>query len=420
MSIWSKYDEKQREEYISFLKMYGSLSALFNQKSSETGAPYLDSKFQETIYARSFASQEVDIGNTPHDVCSTFEDGYKVGIGIKTFLNSSPSYQKVMQMKSSKQEIEKFNNENSKKELAKIIAVIKNNKLDADYGRLGLNEEGNIYHYVTRDKGKMIIQETSYPKIDISTLKVGKLTSSSFMFKDENKEYKYTFADSQVWMKFGTKEDTKILSEIDIDILSDPFDFLKNAFDEFQEKSADRQRNKNYTYLPLYSYKQKKVNFKSGINAFNGAPKTKNGFHRPIAEVYIPIPKDYWRKHPFWFNPKIDMRDYKKYKKDTGLSSYRFSLHLPNGKVYPALIGQQGFKALETDPQSALGEWLLYDVLKLSKGEIVTDEKLSEVGFDSVKLWRNDPLDYSNIWIDFAHTGSFEQYMEDELIEENE
>lgn len=78
--------------------MYGSLSAMFNQKSSETGAPYLDSKFQETIYAKSFASEDVDIGNTPHDIRSTF-GSEKIGIGIKTWLSSKPSYQKVMQLK---------------------------------------------------------------------------------------------------------------------------------------------------------------------------------------------------------------------------------------------------------------------------------------------------------------------------------
>ena len=64
MTIWEKYDKEQRTDYEEYLKMYGALSAMFNQKSSETGASYLDSKFQETIYARSFNSEDVDIGNT--------------------------------------------------------------------------------------------------------------------------------------------------------------------------------------------------------------------------------------------------------------------------------------------------------------------------------------------------------------------
>ena len=80
MTVWEEYSLEQREEYKDYLKMYGALSAMFNQKSSETGAPYLDSKFQETIYAKSFNSEDVDIGNTPHDIRSTFGN-YKVGIG---------------------------------------------------------------------------------------------------------------------------------------------------------------------------------------------------------------------------------------------------------------------------------------------------------------------------------------------------
>ena len=151
MTIWEKYDKEQRTDYEEYLKMYGALSAMFNQKSSETGAPYLDSKFQETIYARNFNSEDVDIGNTPHDIRSTFGN-HKIGIGIKTWLNSSPSYQKVMQLKRYKDEINPYNSEKDKDQLAYVIASIKNNRLISDYKRLGLNENDNIYHYVTRDK----------------------------------------------------------------------------------------------------------------------------------------------------------------------------------------------------------------------------------------------------------------------------
>ncbi|BDR57501.1 hypothetical protein [Xylocopilactobacillus apis] len=70
MTVWEFYSKEQQQDYISFIKMYASLSKMFNQKSSTTGAPYLDSKFQETIYSRSFGAKEVDVGNTPHDMLS--------------------------------------------------------------------------------------------------------------------------------------------------------------------------------------------------------------------------------------------------------------------------------------------------------------------------------------------------------------
>ena len=65
MSVWQKYTKEQQDEYIKFLTAYGAMSNLFRQKQGEP-IPYLDSKFQETIYAKVFKSENVDIGNTPH------------------------------------------------------------------------------------------------------------------------------------------------------------------------------------------------------------------------------------------------------------------------------------------------------------------------------------------------------------------
>lgn len=418
MSVWERYTNEQQQQYVNFLEMYGSLSGMFNQKSSESGAPYLDSKFQETVYARSFDSKDVDTGNTPHDIKSDFSDG-SVGIGIKTWLNSKPSFQKVMQLKKMKNEIEQFNNPKKVEELAYKIASIKNDRLDADYARLGLKEDDNIYHYVTRDEGKLVIQETSYPKIDIPTLQPEELNKHSFTFCDRYKSYKYTFGDSQVWMKFGGKNDSSIIDEVKVDILKDPFDFMKTAF-EAQEKLAlqkESSKKLDYTYLPLYSYSSKQVEEKSGLNAFNAAPKNVGG-DRPEAEVYIPIPMKYWKKHPNWFNKSVDMRNHNKYKMITGKKNLPFKLHLPNGEVYPAHVGQSNFKALETDPQNALGKWLLYDIFKLAPGELLTNDKLIEIGLDSVKLWHEDPDDFSNVWIDFAPLGSFEKYMSGEIVDD--
>ena len=97
MSIWEKYSESDRKAYIQFLQLYGALSNLFRQKHGDL-IPYLDSKFQETIFAKIFKSENVDIGNTPHDILSVFGDE-RIGIGLKTWMNSTPSFQKVMQLK---------------------------------------------------------------------------------------------------------------------------------------------------------------------------------------------------------------------------------------------------------------------------------------------------------------------------------
>ncbi|WP_272953063.1 hypothetical protein [Companilactobacillus mishanensis] len=38
-SVWSNYPFEQQNEYKSYIRMYGALSSMFNQKSSITGAP---------------------------------------------------------------------------------------------------------------------------------------------------------------------------------------------------------------------------------------------------------------------------------------------------------------------------------------------------------------------------------------------
>lgn len=434
MTIWEKYDKEQRTDYEEYLKMYGALSAMFNQKSSETGAPYLDSKFQETIYARSFNSEDVDIGNTPHDIRSTFGN-HKIGIGLKTWLNSTPSYQKVMQLKRYKNDIDPYNSEKDKDQLAHVIASIKNKRLISDYKRLGLNDNDNIYHYVTRDKGILRLSETSYPLIDMDHLKPGKLTTSSFKFSDGVKNYKYTFGDSQIWMLFGEDEsDTHFLDQLNIDILDDPFSFLRDAFKQFEKNNGlyipKKAVSRDYLYLPLYSYRSKEVKPKSGLNAWNADPKNKGSQTlRPENEAYIPIPKELWKKKPFWVDPKVDMSNRKKYQAETGQNSYSINLHMPDGKIFPAIFTQADFKSLQTNPQSILGEWILNvlgfkhahrDIANIPSKNVVTMKMLQQAGYDSVKLWHEKPGNYHDVWIDFAEYGSFERFMNDELQDPGE
>ncbi len=188
MSVWEKYDKEQRNEYIKFLQVYGALINLFRQKQGDL-IPYLDSKFQETVFARIFKAENVDIGNTPHDVLSVFGD-LRIGIGLKTWMNSTPSFQKVMQLKSRQFDI--HSHKNNLEDLANCISLIKNERMQADYKRLGLLENGNIYHYITRDKGKFSLFECDYPLIDTNNLTIIDNTKTALLWSDGKKQYKYT------------------------------------------------------------------------------------------------------------------------------------------------------------------------------------------------------------------------------------
>lgn len=150
-------------------------------------------------------------------------------------------------------------------------------------------------------------------------------------------------------------------------------------------------------------------------------------------EVYIPIPREFHKKHPDFFTPNIfefeKMRAL--YDGSSSKPEVRFHLQLPNGKKIPSLITQSRMKGLQSGSnvefdengkrygQSALGQWLLVDVLGLKAREPVTREWLQKKGTDSVRLWRKKE-DFSVINIDFAPIGAFEAFMNDEPIPEQE
>lgn len=113
-------------------------------------------------------------------------------------------------------------------------------------------------------------------------------------------------------------------------------------------------------------------------------------------EVYIPIPREFHIKHPDFFVE--DILEFEKIRKsfngnEENRPEVRFHLHLPNGNKIPALVTQSNMKGLqsgsniEIDPktgkrygQSALGQWLLVDVLGLKERKLVTRDWLQKKG----------------------------------------
>jgi len=230
MDVWKYYPQKQRDEYIQYLQVFGALSELFRQKQGAL-IPHLDSKFQETVFAKVFKGENVDLGNTPHDILSVVE-GKRIGIGLKTWMGSKPSFQKVMQLKRFQHEINAL--KDNKRALACKISELKNEKMVSDYKRLGISAEHNIYHYVTRDAGSFVIHECAYPLVDLDNLAGFELTATSFSWTDGKKDYKYTFSDSQIWQRFDAeKYETKVVEKFDVKIMDDPFSFLLKSYIDF-------------------------------------------------------------------------------------------------------------------------------------------------------------------------------------------
>lgn len=80
-------------------------------------------------------------------------------------------------------------------------------------------------------------------------------------------------------------------------------------------------------------------------------------------------------------------------------------MEVPTKEILSAKVCQENSKALMTDPNKALSDWLLRKVLKLKEGELATVEKLNELGFDSVIITK---IDEENFKIDIMKTDSYE------------
>ena len=158
------------------------------------------------------------------------------------------------------------------------------------------------------------------------------------------------------------------------------------------EEIEEIVKGENYVILPLFGYKnkQKFIFEHSGLNQWNA-----NGRERNVGEIYIPIPIILHQKYPNFF-PERD---------------HNFNLQIPTGEIFSAKVCQQNSKALMTNPNKALSEWLLRRVLLLEEGELATMDKLDNLGFDSVIILKDERGDYK---IDIMKTNSFEKFFNNE------
>ena len=107
MAMWCNLPEDQRKRYQILITSFASLSEAFNQKVEidDDGnsvkskvAPIVNSKFQETVFQRSFNALGEDTSNTSYDASLILEDGRKFLVGLKSFGIDSGD-QKIAQFK---------------------------------------------------------------------------------------------------------------------------------------------------------------------------------------------------------------------------------------------------------------------------------------------------------------------------------
>jgi len=360
--------QEQKDKYKEYLQIIGSLSNLFS--SSDT--PYLYYRIAEKMFCKAFEADDLSRGDVSYDAKKGL-----LGIGLKTFLRANnKSIQKIAEFNKDR---DSYNELNDRDKIYKI-SELRNARLDFTNSLYGI--EKSIYHCIIRDKGKFFIFEENTEKINIEAISNIKSTKSSIFFNDGSYEYCFSLSKSTLMKRFLTNS---FVDSFDVDILNDPLDALYSLINEGSNNMTS-SRIKETVYLPLYG-SHGKVYEGSGLNQWNA-----KGRQRDPNEVYIPIPMKFHIHKPDFFPSKDTI----------------FTLRLPNGEKLNVKVCQENGKALMSNPNKALGKWILRDLFKLEEGELVTNDTLLLYGIDSVRIDKIDDLEYE---INFARTDSYERFM---------
>lgn len=382
MIFLHKQDEKAVQDYVDTLASVGSLSRLF----SESDKPFLYYRAAENIFCKVFDADNKSRSDVSVDAT---KDG--IGIGLKTFLFRGDQFEKVAEFNKTNSEYASLSTE----ELVNYIATARNDRIESTTELYNLKE--NIYHCVARTSNKFIVYEVPMDTIDIPN--IGEVSVSpngnSLSFSDGKNEYKFNKTKSTLFKKFVPPRD---VLEFDVTISSNPYALISDGSGSVSYAMATEGALKHsefgigsdYIILPLFSPKVReggdKVGAKSGLNLWRaeGRPRNPN-------EVYIPIPPWIHREFSGFLPPQDES----------------FSLVLPNGDKINVKVCQQNGKALMSNPNRDLGEWILRKVLRLKEWELLTYSKLVEMNIDSVAIYRNESGEYS---IEVRSLGSYDDF----------
>ncbi|MFD1601263.1 restriction endonuclease [Flavobacterium artemisiae] len=382
------------ENYTSALKAIGAFSNLF----SSSDKPFIQYRVAENAFCKAFGADNLARADVAYDAVIN-----GCGVGIKTFvLTGNSKIEKVAEFNSRSSELRILKG----LDLANKLADFRNERI-AFADRL-YNTQSRVYHIIGRDKFLIKVFETSYDLIDKTSIEILEETKSSLKFKDALNEYNFNFSKSVLMKRFVIPENC---IEIPVEILDEPINVLLDlSKSDIKKETAFAKENLqsaigllteeelipfvDYVILPLYSPEAKKkskepiVPEKSQLNQWNAG-----GRKRDPGEVYIGIPSKIRNNAPDFF-PEKDVV---------------FNLKIPNGNILSAKVCQDGSKALMTNPNKALADWMLRDVLMLQENELLTYGKLRKIGYDSVKITKSTNDDY---FIDFTKLDEYESFIE--------
>lgn len=399
--IWDKLPKKNRKEYIEYLKIFGALSGLFkdNQEGANARKPYLYYRNHEQLFAKVFDVEDLTRKDSAFDAMAVIGDE-RIGIGLKTWIHSKDkTYQKVAEFnKSAPEVINPLIENGTPEEVVKKVAELRNERIMLDKRLYKTTKE--VYHFITRDDDVMNIVETSYDFIDIDSIECINSDGKTYFFKDKFHKYKFYRSKSVLLEEFDASK-SEIIESINIEQFDDPFKLIKMI--KLPDEKENIIQEQEVIYLPLYKDKKdgRIVKEHSGINIRHAKSKNKgSNTPRPEYEVEIRINKWIHYVFPRFFG--IDALDEKQVKDND------FDLILPDGRVLRGRIKQQDGKSLQTNPQGALGKWILKDVLGVTnRSDVITWEWLDKLGIDSLQISK---IDDKHFKITVAEYGAYEKF----------
>ena len=397
------YPSLNFSQYANYLKMVGGLSRLF----SDSDKPYIAYRFAERLYVKCHALQAGITDLSRHD--NSFDAMFSfnnAGIGVKTFVDSASGYkdEKVAEFTA----LSKTEDFKKLRGLDLVIKAAENRNLRvlSDAHQLGIDLGSSIYHCLIRGKGCAFIHEEPYPLIEVNKIQPcdskGNLlkefqSEKDLHFTDGLNHYKYSSSKNVLYKRFyneyGCNSDL-----IPIHIIDDPFDWFQEIQSQMVniiQSNLPPPDTREFIVLPLAGARtahtdSPRVEPKSGLNQWNAA-----GRDRTFGEAYIPVPRNILDTHPTFF--PITNFGQKGVEK-----SHDFELKLPDRRVVVASLCQQDLKALMSNHNVDLADWL-YALIDGSKEKALTRfvasrsphnrpytyDDLIQIGKDSVAILKN-------------------------------
>lgn len=373
--FFENQSSEQKKEYQNFLRIAWCLSNLF----SDSSIPYLYYRVAEKVFCRAFEAEDLSRSDVSADAKKE-----KLWIGLKTFLaGNHKTFQKVAEFNGDKSLYESL----APAELIEKISELRNTRIEFTENVHNLNE--SMYHCVIREPGRFLIYEESMDKIDIDNIKDIQVNKWSIAFNDWKHDYSFLVSKSTLTKRFLTDP---VIFNFPVEILENPLEELHKLLVTKNIVIEEETRIKETIFLPLYGSDQT-VFTKSGLNQWNAWGRKRNA-----NEVYIPISVEIHKNFPNFFPNR----------------ETPFSIKLPNGNIMKSKICQDWGKALMSCSNRELWQWLLRDVLKLNEWELLTYDKLENIGIDSVRI---DKIDNENFEINFSAIWNYEDFKKNFLSE---